>query len=136
MVDFKKGQRVTHPTVNCEMVVDGSASIGGVRTSNGNFRSAPKMGYTSCTYRANGRTIKSDFPTSELVLVQKAKLRTPEEEMNQFLQNAIKILTDGGMEQDTAIEKVINNFKSLNNSNMPITLVALCSENPFDPDWI
>lgn len=135
MVDFKKGQRVTHPKVNCVMVVNGSASIGGVKTSNGHFKAATKKGYTSCTYRINGRTNQIDFPTHELVLVPDVKLRRPEDELNQLLQQAIKSLTDGGMEQDTAIAMVVDNFKRLNNSNVPITLVALCSENPFDPDW-
>lgn len=135
MVDFKKGQRVTHPTVNCVMVVNGSASIGGVKTSDGHFKAATKKGHTSCTYRINGRTIQIDFPTHELVLAPDVKLRRPEDELNQLLQQAIKRLTDGGMEQDTATEKVVNNFKLLNNSNLPINLVALCSEYPFDPDW-
>lgn len=136
MADFKKGQRVTHRTVKGVMVVNGSASIGGVRTSIGHFKAATKKGYTSCTYRINGRTVQMDFPTSELVLVPDFKIRSAEDECNQFLQQAINRLTDRGMEQDTAFARVTSNFKRLNSSDLHITLEALCSENPFDPDWI
>ncbi|MGI2049877.1 hypothetical protein [Shewanella oncorhynchi] len=120
MADLTNGQRVTHKSVRGVMKVN---------------KVAVKKGYTRCQYQVNGRTIQEDFPTDELVPVADVKIPSPINECAQLLEQAVLKLMDEGIERSKAIERVERNFFHLSNSNLTVTLAAICSENPFDPDW-
>lgn len=111
MADLKKGQRVTHPSVNAVLIVNSPASIGGMRTSNGIYKTATRKGHTNCKYQANGRMVQADFPTNELVPVADVEIRSSIDTCKQLLEQAVLKLMDRGIEQDKSIERVRHNFR-------------------------